>query len=219
MKRWLPVAALILCASLGGQRTSAQRGRAGTLPPTVNGFFGLSLGPSTLRDARTVLGSARIRHLGDAGDARHEVCYTFNAASPPTVMRIAANEEMAGPARDQITHISLQLLTANNHSAGCLRVFQADVKTPGGLALGDSEPAVQALLGQPTRDSAGTAVYEYASQSPMSPGSRSYAFWNARRSTCFEGKTPYFDISSAVQVTYRGGRVVALALSRIESAC
>jgi hypothetical protein len=198
--------------------------------PKVNGFptdlapdsttiLGITLGQSNLATVRAKFGQAELWRDGDASTAESKVCYV---AQKPNSLAIifASNAEMA-PGQDVVTDIRILKLDDYKDASKCLTLaLGADqIRTASGLKIGISRENVRAILGPSSRESQNQWSYDRDVERLVQKSDKNYELWLARRQECFEGREPYFTISSGITVRFRNDSVVALIFSRNDSIC
>ena len=93
------------------------------------------------------------------------------------------------------------------------------VRTTSGLKLGLTAQRVRGILGSPESIAGSSWEYSWDAEVPIPPTDKSYRYWLGRKDECFEGKKPFFTVSSGIRLRFDGDKVVSLILSRVESFC
>ena len=182
--------------------------------------LGITLGRATLAQVRAKLGPARLWRDGDASTAEMKVCYVSRGPDAVAIV-FASNTEMAGPPESEVTDVKVVELGAYKDRSNCrdLTISGDKVRTTSGLGLGLTAQRVRGILGAPTTTANSAWNYFWYVEMPMPPTDKSYRYWLSRKEECFEGKEPFFTVSSGIRLGFDGDKVVSLILSRVESVC
>jgi hypothetical protein len=197
------------------------KSRAATRPDVDSRtILGITLGHATLAEVTAKLGAATLWGDGDASTAEMKVCYVTQEPNPVVIM-FASNAEMAGPPENQVTDIRIVKVAAYKQRSNCrsLTIHGDEVSAASGLTLGLTTQRVRNILGPPRSISGSSWDYSWSVDESLPASDKNYQRWMVRRDECFEGKKPFFTVSSEIVVQFGGGKVISLSLRRIESIC
>jgi hypothetical protein len=183
-------------------------------------ILGIPLGEANLAEVQRQLGEAKLWSDGDAATMEGKVCYVTQGPNP-LVLVFASNFEMAGPPEFKLTDVRILGSSAYEEKAKCqsLSVTRDKVGTTSGLKIGISRARVRKILGRPPRTEKSEWAYTWTINRTLPPSDRYYEYWLARKKDCFEGKSPFYTVSSEIIVQFDGDVVVALTFSRMDSIC
>lgn len=183
-------------------------------------LLGISLGHANLASVQEKLGRAKVWGDGDAGSAETKVCYTTRGADP-VVLEFASNAEMAGPPENNVTTIRILRGATYQERSKCpsLTISASELRADNGLQLGLDQATVRKILGPPTGTIGSKWDYSWNVDQLLPASDKNYQYWIAKKDECFDGKSPFFTISSGITVRFDGGAVVSLTFRRIESMC
>ena len=182
--------------------------------------LGITLGHTDLASVQETLGRAKIWGDGDASSAETKVCYVTRGADP-VVLVFASNAEMAGPPENEVTDVRIVRSAAYRDRSKCgnLAVSANEVRADNGLKLGLDQEIVRKILGPSTRTAGSEWDYSWNVDRQLATSDKNYQYWVARKEECFDGKSPFFTISSGITVKFYGDAVIGLSFRRIESMC
>ena len=188
------------------------------LAPDSTTILGITLGRSNLTEAREKFGSAKVWRDGDASSAETKVCYVGQEPNP-LVMIFGSNDEMAPGA--EVTSIRILKRDDYKDRSRCLPIaMRAEkISSASGIRVGVSRENVRAILGAPNESGQTQWSYDREVERPIPKSAKNYQAWLARRQECFEGKEPFFWISSDITIHFKDDVVDGLTFSRIDTYC
>jgi hypothetical protein len=200
----------------------AQRPESSVLPkdlaPDSTTILGITLGRSNLTNVQAKFGAAKIWGDGDASSAEGKVCYETQQPNSLALI-FASNLEMA-PGGEVTAIRILKRDDYKDHSRCLPLALRADdISTASGIRIGVSRENVRAILGPPTENRQTQWTYDREVERPIPKSAKNYQAWLARRQECFEGKEPFFWISSDITIRFKDDLVEALIFSRIDTYC
>ena len=223
------LAALLLSKLLAGEGHG--------IPLRSRTIGGVVLGKATIQEAIKRFGQTVAYETGDAALSERKVC--FGTMDGSRILVFASNHEMAQGKK--ITSIRLyqkgQVPQAVSASACSELRARSKFDLESGLGLGMTSKICLAILGEPkTRGHLNPDVcervavknsdplrtdwtYSWSERIKYKKTDPGYVHMNARRSECFEGKDPYYDVGSFIIICFKQDAAVAIIISRIESAC
>jgi hypothetical protein len=203
--------------SLVAQRPESS-GPPKDLAPDSTTILGITLGQSNLSNVQAKFGAAKMWGDGDASSAEGKVCYVTQQPDPLAVI-FASNSEMAPGG--EVTAIRVLKRDDYKDRSRCLPLALRadDISTASGIRIGVNREKVRAILGPPTENRQTQWTYSREVERPIPKSAKNYQAWLARRQECFEGKEPFFWISSDITVRFKDDLVEALIFSRIDTYC
>jgi hypothetical protein len=194
----------------------AAQSRNRDLPRLFRSIAGVTLNRDSAASLRTKFGATREREVGEGHDRYAAWCYVPAHDSAVVLELMSDISDMGTPGR-ALNVIRLRANAPSGDREGCasLRATTANL-SPGGLRLGLTRARIENLLGQPTRVTADSLIYDFAAKEYMRPGSPEYRRWNTQehRKSCFEGGPPYASVGGTAIVVLQDGRAVEIRLER-----
>ncbi len=215
-------ATALLLASLGGlfQELHAQsKPVAGDIPKSMRQVSGITLGVDSLASVNSKLGQAVEWHTGDAAESEWHWCYQIGASPQIIVLMFESDGEMgtAGHSVQTIRVVRAAQSGVDLHRCAQMR-SNAPPRTPGGLRLGLSRTAVQALLGTPVRAHGDSLVYVWEAKELIPKTAATYSYWNSRRKECYGGDEPFSWLYAQITVRIDKSGIYEFILGRSDNA-
>ncbi|MDQ2889493.1 MAG: hypothetical protein M3R65_02920 [Gemmatimonadota bacterium] len=162
-----------------------------------------------------VLGATIVRDTGDAAGATRTWCYIIRNPFGSASVDFGSNLEMAGPEFEADDIRVTRVGPYHPPDAKCAAArLDGAVTTVAGLRLGLDRKQVLHLLGEPTARAGDSLWFAWMSKRQLSHADPQYAYWNARRDECFEGKAPYANVDGTITVRIDSTGVYQFELSR-----
>ncbi len=210
------IAVLLLALSVGAWESLDAQVRLPDrdLPTSMRSVLGLELNRDSLASVESQLGVATVWRDGTGHDSIVKWCYRVGDA----VIEFGSEPEFGGAGR-RLHEITIRRGPSRPvDQERCTAVHRRELRTPAGVGLGSRIAEFERVLGDPTRDSDESAEWEFSTTEPLDPGAPEYAYWNARRSECFDGKPPFVNVGVLVRVSFASSVAREVLLSRFNDA-
>ncbi len=191
------------------------------LPIVFRSLAGVALDRDSASSILAKLGPTRERRIGTGHDVYESWCYVIPRESPTALLELMSDaSDMGTPGRElNVIRVRESAPVADREACAPLRT-SPPVSTPGGLRLGLGTSAIRGLLGQPTRSTPDSLIYDFDAKEYLRPGTPAYEIWNTPeyRESCFNAGPPYANVAASVIVVLRDRRAAEIRIERYDQA-
>jgi hypothetical protein len=211
----------LLVAGLSMMWIADVRGQSGghDLPRAFRSLAGVTLNRDSAATIRAKLGNTRERRVGTARAAYVSWCYVMDKRSSHAVLELMSDASDMGTPGRALNVIRLRGDAPSEDRDGCAPLHaSADLSTSAGLHLGLGVPAIEMLLGRPTRTTADSLIYDFDAKEYLPSDSPLYQAWDTSeyRESCFDAGPPYANVRAKVIVLLHDGRATELRIERYD---
>lgn len=200
----------------------AQSANERDLPETFRTVARVRLNADSAVSLAQKLGAATQWMSGSGHDRYRNWCYRIGVAPSGTTLRVQSDAGEMGSDNGEINVFDLRIGASNSvdghtcHASTSL----ASLSGLGPLRLAASRASVIGVLGQGTRATRDSLVYEFSTTEPMNPAGPYYARWNTpeQRKSCFGGKAPFVNVFGQITILFRADSAQVIRVERYDNA-
>ena len=201
---------------------SAQQGPKRDVPLAMRSVLHIVLNQDSALSIVGKLGPAQQWSSGEGHDRFVNWCFQSGGGTSGTTLHLMSDDSDMGTEGHQVNVIRIlsgSSLALDGHKCGTLKGAGA-VSGVGPLSLGATREDVRELLGQPTRSTGDSLVYDLNAEEALDPKSPFFAHWNTpeRRKECFEGRSPFVYVGGMIATVFAGDRAQEIRIERYNNA-
>ena len=192
------------------------------VPPAMRSVLGVALNRDSALSIVAKLGLAQAWSSGEGHDRFVNWCFRSGDGTIGATLHLMSDDSDMGTESHQVNVIRIfngSSRAIDGHKCATLRTGAA-ISGVGPLSLAATRDEVRRLLGQPTRSTADSLVYDLNGEEALDPNSPFFAHWNTpeKRQACFQGRSPFVSVGGMIATVFASDRVREIRIERYNNA-